>query len=114
MTEAEWLACDEPQMAIEFIAQTASERKCRLLAAALCRHVFPLVTAECGHRAVATAEDYADDRATAGELRSACERVLDAFRGFDDFALANTDSPLAFRAKCIALEATRFAASDFD
>jgi hypothetical protein len=43
MTEAEWLACDDPQRMLAFLGRTrrrsaASDRKLRLFAAACVRH----------------------------------------------------------------------------
>ncbi|HEX3149690.1 MAG TPA: hypothetical protein VHR66_16560 [Gemmataceae bacterium] len=114
MTEAEWLACEEPQALIEFVSRDMGERRCRLLAVALCRHVLPLVGPECGHRAVDTAEAYADGFATAGDMRAARERASDAYCTFLDPAPVNTEAPLAVKAASIALQATMFAASEFD
>jgi hypothetical protein len=115
MTEAEWLASDEPQTLIEFAAQNAVERRCRLLAAALGRYVLPLVGPECGHRAVEAAEAFADGAATAGEMRATWERAADAYCTlFPSPAPVNTEAPLAFKAASIALQATMFAASGFD
>ena len=113
MTEADWLTCEEPQSLIEFISQGTSERKCRLLAAALCRHVLPLVGPECAHRAIDIVEAYADRRATAGEMRAACERASDAYCTFPNPAPVNTEAPLAFKAASIALQSTMFASSEF-
>jgi hypothetical protein len=44
MTEAEWLACDDPDLAKAFLWEWASERKRRLLAVAACRRVGHLLT----------------------------------------------------------------------
>src|SRR5262249_50819103 len=102
------------QTLLEFASQDASERKRRLLAVALCRHVLPLVGPECGRWAVETAEAYADGFATAGEMRSACERAADAYCTFPNPASVNTEAPLAFKATSIALQSTMFASSEFD
>src|SRR5262245_28438161 len=78
MTEAEWLACDEPAAMLSFL-QTArpSERQLRLFAAACCRDVWDLIEAiesarfGLGCRAVAIAEDLVDGRASLGQVELA-------------------------------------------
>jgi hypothetical protein len=114
MTEEEWLACEEPQPLIEFAAPNTGERKCRLLAAALCRHVISLVTSECGHRAVEVVEAYADGFATAVDLRTIREQVGDEYCAVPDPRALLTEPTLAFKTASIALQATMFAASEFD
>jgi hypothetical protein len=41
MTEAEWLACDDPNPMLHFVVGKASDRKARLFAFACCRTVRP-------------------------------------------------------------------------
>ena len=59
MTEAEWLACADPQPMLEFLRGKASDRKLRLFAVACCRQVWDLLVEE-GHNAVEASESYAD------------------------------------------------------
>jgi hypothetical protein len=113
MTEAEWLACDEPQTLIEFLVPTASERKARLLAAALCRHTFPLVADVEGQRAVETAEAYADGFATADDLQLAWQRAADVYSGVPPTQLP-APQHVAERMASNALQATLFAAGAFE
>jgi hypothetical protein len=65
MTEAEWLACEDPEPLLEFLRSSASERKLRLLGCARCdlSNPDPTNTAE--------AVRFADGLATLDELRAA-------------------------------------------
>jgi len=77
MTEAEWLACDDPEETLDFLrGQQASDRKLRLFAVACCRRLWHLVGGEeSWKRAVEVAEQYADSLAT-GSQRSAARRAV--------------------------------------
>lgn len=69
MTEAEWLACADPQTMLEFLRGTASDRKLRLFAVACCTfllrkvHIHPWYV-----HGIAVAERFADGEATVEEL----------------------------------------------
>jgi hypothetical protein len=79
VTEAEWLACDEPWPMLEGLPGTASDRKLRLFAVACCRQALGDVPdAEPLREAVEVAERFADDRAGRGELEAARQRVASA------------------------------------
>jgi hypothetical protein len=91
MTEAEWLACNDPTPMLDFLRGQASERKLRLFAVACCRRTWALVEddrermlahgcnpvevdlarqeADLAWRAAAAAERYADGLADLAELR---------------------------------------------
>jgi hypothetical protein len=74
VTEAEWLACDDPQTMVASLRGRASGRKLRLFACAVARSLPPAADAAEGRerdRAVEVAERFADGRASADELRRA-------------------------------------------
>src|SRR5690348_12221328 len=60
MTEAEWLACQDPGPMLAFLRGQASERKLRLVACACCRRVAHLLCDKYSRKALAVAERYAD------------------------------------------------------
>ncbi len=78
MTEAEWLACTDPQPMLKYAREKVSDRKLRLLAVACCRR-FPLLLAE-SKEAADVAERLADGNADGMELNAA--RI--AAMSFDD------------------------------
>jgi len=64
MTEAEWLACNDPREMLDFLRGQASDRKLRLFAVACCRTVWPLLVEEEVRRAIELSEKFADSQAT--------------------------------------------------
>jgi hypothetical protein len=69
VTEAEWLACTDPQKMLDFLQGQAGERKLRLLAAARCRLFHPDWDGWWPVReAVEAAEQLSDGLAPAGQL----------------------------------------------
>lgn len=55
MTEAEWLACTDPRVMLEFLSGQVSARKLRLFGAACCRRIWDLLD-NATRNAVATVE----------------------------------------------------------
>jgi hypothetical protein len=60
MTEAEWLACDDPVAMWKFAREKVSDRKGRLFACACCRQVWELMTDARSRAAVEFVERHAD------------------------------------------------------
>jgi hypothetical protein len=74
MTEAEWLACSEPEKMLGFLTDKASERKLRLFAVACYRRVAHLAGDPEG-RAVEVAEQAVEGMASKEELATAHEEL---------------------------------------
>jgi hypothetical protein len=68
MTEAEWLACTEPQRMLEFLRDKASDRKLRLFAVACCRAVWSQINDIRSRIAVDVTEQAADGLITPIQL----------------------------------------------
>jgi hypothetical protein len=78
MTEAEWLACTDPEKVLEALRGKASARKLRLLACACVRRLWPLVYDEQGRQAVAAVEQFSDGEGAAEGLSLARQAALKA------------------------------------
>ena len=68
MTEAEWLACADPEAMLAEVRKSASDRKLRLFAAACCRRLWFDVP-DLSRRAVTISEAFVDGQAGLAELR---------------------------------------------
>jgi len=79
MTEAEWLACANPQPMLEFLRRGASDRKVRLFAVACCRRVWSSFQHEEFRNAVQKAESFADGLADRSEMLDAHEKARGIF-----------------------------------
>jgi hypothetical protein len=82
MTEAEWLASDDPAAMLRALSNAAvrlkgkaRERKLRLFACACCRQVWGRLPSDRAREAVEVAERFADGAATREELLAACHDV---------------------------------------
>jgi hypothetical protein len=78
MTEADWLACTDPERMLDFLQERGNDRRLRLFAVACCRSVWGLLTDERSRAAVEVSERYADGRATLIELVAARRRAVQA------------------------------------
>ena len=96
MTEADWLACENPTYAYYMLRAVGnrSRRKDRLAAAAGLRHFWAELTAE-QRRAVTAAERYADGEIRIPELRAAAVRVVRGACGTLPWAVAHVTHRVA-------------------
>jgi hypothetical protein len=70
MTEAEWVACTEPEPMLEFLRGKSSDRKLRLFACACCRHVWDRLQSGYSHDAVEATEQIVDGLAQGDDIRA--------------------------------------------
>jgi hypothetical protein len=100
VTEAEWLACADPDALLEHLHGCLSDRKLRLFACACCGPAWERVSAACCRTAVAVALRFADGQATAEELKAAHVEAQNGKPLFQDanWAAAWTAAPSAVRA----------------
>jgi hypothetical protein len=87
MTEAEWLACDDPVAMLRSLRGAVSERKLRLFACACCRALRVTLIPASLAEAVATAEGHADGQPPGGEGSKAWQFASALARQADDLWL---------------------------
>ena len=88
MTEAEWLACADPNHVLKFLggnflSGSGSERKLRLFTCACCRRIWHLLADERSRRNVEITEKYVDGLASADEANDAMNGADQAWRDFE-------------------------------
>ena len=76
MTEAEWMACENPAPMLALLKGKVSERKLRLFATGCCRRIWDLLTDPRSREAVEVAERYADERCNEEDLARAALEAL--------------------------------------
>jgi hypothetical protein len=76
MTEAEWLACEEPDPMLNLPSCRRSDRKLRLFAVACCERIWHLIPTEPSRRCVEVARRLADGLEKLGERRAAVKAAM--------------------------------------
>jgi len=75
MTEAEWLACEDPTPMLEFFRRRPNNPKFRLFSLACCRAIWCLLTDELLRNGVEMAEKYTEGKGSTQELDSLCRQI---------------------------------------
>jgi hypothetical protein len=110
MDEGQWLTCENPQRMLEFLRGRASNRKRRLFAVACCRLAWRQTTDGRAGEAMTLAERYADEAATAVELRAACAAAWEAAKAAWSFG-RTAEGALARAAAAAAAPDRKYARS---
>ena len=106
MTEAEWMACTNPQRMLEFLRGKASDRKLRLFTCASCSlhygKYFQLGPGEeggdPGQNAIRAAERLADGLSTGDEVRAVEQEAAEEGYRYEDSTFGTTEPFLAYMA----------------
>jgi hypothetical protein len=80
MTEAEWLACPDPEPMLEFLGDRAPNPILRLFAAACCRRIWPLLVDSRSRTAVEAVERLAKGKLSDEEWEAARGEAEAAFQ----------------------------------
>src|SRR5262249_28164339 len=78
MNEAEWQACRDPRLMLQFLHVQVSDRKLRLFACAWCRRHWKDIPQEGSRQAVEVVEQYLEGQVSFQELTRACSRAREA------------------------------------
>jgi hypothetical protein len=94
MTEAEWMACTDPEPLLEFLHnQTIEERKYRLFACACCRRIWHLLDGR-SQRLIEVVERYMAGLSDAAALAAAAEHHGDVLREATPYTPAHVIAPI--------------------
>jgi hypothetical protein len=80
VTEAEWLACDDPEAMLRFLWDKLSDRKFRLLTCAWGREFWAKLVDERSRAAIIIGERYADGDVDRSQLNAAYDAAWQAVR----------------------------------
>jgi hypothetical protein len=106
MTEADWLACEDPIPMLEFLRGSAGDRKLRLFAVACCHRVWDWL-GDRSRRAVDEVERYVDGQATGEDLHVAAKEASEEWLSeFGTHHPSNAAYCLTFFGKTKAHDAT--------
>src|SRR5262249_1091811 len=97
MTEAEWLACTDPERMLEFLGDKASDRKLRLFAVACCRGIWGFIDDPDARITVEVAERHSDGSLSQSGMlarTSAIEAKVAYFVDAPGFVAAATSATL--------------------
>ncbi len=83
MTEADWLACTDPERMLEFLRGKASDRKLRLFACAWGYDVWPKLLDDYSREAVTTAERFADGQTDLADLLTVFRLAREAWNAIE-------------------------------
>lgn len=78
MTEAEWLACEDPEPMLAFVLGKASERKLRLFAVTCCESACRLLQSRKYRSAIEVSEQFADGLTSDAKLGKARSQVRES------------------------------------
>jgi hypothetical protein len=101
MTEAEWVACADPERMVEYLRFRGRDRKLRLVACAACRRLWDVMSDERSRRAIEASEQFADNAISygaldriSGEAEEASEdETTEGRRGVAEYAASYASSP---------------------
>lgn len=104
MRDREQQSCQNFHQLLDVVATRSSERKRRLLAAALCRYIWPFITDDACRTAVEVVEQYADGFASAKGLEQAYAASSHATTAGNKAAVSAVGTP--FRLSRVGMVAT--------
>jgi len=109
MTEAEWLACQEPKQLLDYLVGRTSNRKFRLFGCACCRGIWRLLADERSRRAVLVAERCADSLAAEGEMDTVRQEIQNSLTTVSRTSFECADSTRTLLSDILPKNGKRFA-----